>query len=41
MTASPRIRTQGDSITVEHTNHSPKPLGESINTTYVIIRQFA
>ncbi len=33
MTASPRIRTQGDSILVEHTNHSPKSLGRSINTT--------
>ncbi len=26
MTASPRIRTQGDSIPVEHTNHSPNHL---------------
>ncbi len=41
MTASPMIRTQGDSIPVQHTNHSPKSLGGSINTTYVIIRQFA
>ncbi len=41
MTASPRIQTQGDSIPVEHTNHSPKSLGRLINTTYVIIRQFA
>ncbi len=41
MTASPRIQTQGDSIPVEHTNHSPKSLGGSINTIYIIIRQFA
>ncbi len=41
MTASPRIRTQGDSIPVEHTIHSPKWLGETLNTTYFIIRLFA
>ncbi len=41
MTASPRIQTQGDNIPVEHINHSPKSLGRSTNTTYVIMRQFA
>ncbi len=41
MTDSPMIQTQGDSIPVEHTNHSPKSLGGSTNKTYVIIHQFA
>ncbi len=41
MTVPPRIQTQGDNIPVEHTNHSPKSLSELINTTYIIIRQFA
>ncbi len=38
MTASPSIRTQGVSIPVEHINHSPKSLGGSPKTTYIIIR---
>ncbi len=34
MSASPRIRTQGKSIPVMHTNHLPKSFGRSTNIHY-------
>ncbi len=41
ISALSRIQTQGDSIPVEQTNHSPKSHGGLTNTKYAIMRQFA